>query len=137
MLHFYPLQCLVLHSSPVALFACCKFFQLHFVHVALFPEVQPGTPQTSMMESFATIISKVVKYCCKALHLRCSPGPGYACSIPCCTFSMLHFFHVTHFKYWKILKIFKMNERPKTQPKNDLKLTTVNFFQFYFHLYIL
>ena len=71
----------VLHSSSFALFAFCNFFFLHFIHVALFPEVYPGPPQTSKMESFATLIKKVVKYCCKALYLRCLRGPGYASTI--------------------------------------------------------
>ena len=53
----------VSHSSPVALFAQCNFFLLHFVHVALFSKVQPGPPQTSKIQGFATIVKKAVKYC--------------------------------------------------------------------------
>ena len=62
----------VLHSSPAALFVSCNFFLLHIVHADLFPDVYPGPPQISKMESFATIIDKTVKYCYKTLHLRCS-----------------------------------------------------------------
>ena len=80
----------ILQSTPFALFACCSFFLLHFVHIALFPEVQSGLPQTSKMQSFATIISKVAKYCGNVLHPRSSWSPHYASTI-----SMLHFFHVT------------------------------------------
>ena len=77
---------LVLYSSPVALFACCNFFLLHF-HVALFAEVQSVLPETSKMESFATIINKSVDYCCNALHLRCSWG----------SWLRLYYFHVAPF----------------------------------------
>ena len=61
-----------MHSSPAALFVSCNFFLLHIVHADLFPDVYPGPPQISKMESFATIIDKTVKYCYKNLHLRCS-----------------------------------------------------------------
>ena len=82
----------VLHFSPVALIvACCNFFLLPFLHVVLFPEVKPGLPQTSKMESFATI-NETVKYCFTTLHLRCSRGPHYASTI-----SMMRFFHATLF----------------------------------------
>ena len=63
----------VLHSSSVALLPCCDFFLLRFVHVTLFPEVYPETPQTSKPLNVFT------------LDVR--NGPGYASSI-----SMLHFF---------------------------------------------
>ena len=81
----------VLHFSLLALFARCNFFLLHFLHVVLFPEVKPGLPQTSKMESFATI-NETVKYCFTTLHLRCSRGPHYASTI-----SMMRFFHATLF----------------------------------------
>ena len=67
----------------------CNFFLLHFVHYALFPELLPGSPQTSTMWRFARIITKAVKHCCKVLFLKCSWGSGYASAI-----FMLHFFHV-------------------------------------------
>ena len=92
-----------LHSSPVALFACCTFFLLHFVHVALFPELQPGPLQTFTMRSFATIINKVVKYHYKALHLRYSLGSWlrlycfHVALFPCSTFSLSHSFHFAVF----------------------------------------
>ena len=117
----------VLHFSPVALIvACCNFFLLPFLHVVLFPEVKPGLPQTSKMESFATI-NETVKYCFTTLHLRCSRGPHYASTI-----SMMRFFHATlfitifmfrsngcfcmlHFfnieKYWKWTKDRKHNRK--------------------------
>ena len=60
----------VLRSSTVALFAYCNFLLLQFVHFGLFPEVLPGSPQTSTMESVALF--------------------------QCCIFSMLHFF-MLHF----------------------------------------
>ena len=74
-------------------------------------------------------ISKAVKYCCKALHLRCLRGLGCASIIsmfllflvaffPCCSPFLLHFFNIE-------------NER-KTQPKNDLTLSTLNLFHLYF-----
>ena len=73
----------VLHSSLVALFTCCYFFLLHYCQ-----RCSHDPPQTLKMESFATIIDKAVKYCYKALHLRCSQVPGYAS-----TFSMLSVLH--------------------------------------------
>ena len=76
----------VLHSSPVVLIVCCSFF---FFHVTLFPEVQPGPPQTFKMESFATIINKAVKYCQKLCIFDVCGCPGYASTI-----SMLHFFDI-------------------------------------------
>ena len=115
----------VLHSSHVALFACCNFFLLHFVHFALFPEVLPGSPQPSTMERFATVITKVVKLCCKVLHLRCFWDSGYASVIfmlhlsmlhffsvalfPCCTFSMSHFFHVALFSFCIHVALFSLS----------------------------
>ena len=53
----------ILYSSPVALFACCTSFQLHFVHFAIFPEVLQESPQTSKIERFAAIITKAIKHC--------------------------------------------------------------------------
>ena len=69
----------------------------------------------------------------------------------CCTFSMLHWFHVALFSccihvarfflamlqssyvalvyYWTILQ---MNERQKTQPKSDFTLSSVNLFLFWY-----
>ena len=115
----------VLHSSPLALFAYCNFFLLHFVHFALFPEVLPGSPHTSTMEWCATIITKAVKHCCKVLHLRCSWGSGYASAIfmlhffhvapfhvalfSCCTLLMLHLFIIE--KYWKWTKDRKHRQK--------------------------
>ena len=98
----------VLHSSPVALLACCNFFLFHFVHFALFPEVKPGAPQASRMKNFAAIINKAVKHCFKPLHLWCSQGSCYTsifsmsyffhvALFSCCTFSMLHIFHIALF----------------------------------------
>ena len=55
MLHFYTLQ-----SVRFAYFSCCFLRMVHFVHVALFPEVQPRLPQISNMDSFATEMNKVV-----------------------------------------------------------------------------
>ena len=55
----------VLHSSLVPLFACCKFFLLHFVHFALFPEVWSWSPQTWR-------VMRKDGECCKDLHFRCS-----------------------------------------------------------------
>ena len=56
------------------------------------------------MESFATIINKVVNYCCNVLHLRCLRGPGLASTI-----FMLHFFNTE--KYWKWTKKRKNNQK--------------------------
>ena len=60
---FVLFQVALLH---VAMFSFCtllllRSFLLHFALVALFPEVQPGAPQTSKMKSFATIINKAAK----------------------------------------------------------------------------
>ena len=55
MLHsIYVLHYFMLHIQTLL------FFLLDFVHVAPFPEVQPGPPQTSKMESFVTIINKAI-----------------------------------------------------------------------------
>ena len=97
----------------VAIFSFCILLLLHSSHVAIFPVALcsccsisrgvPGPPQTSKMESFATIIKKVVKYCCKALHIRCSRGCWqhlyyfHVALFSCRTFSMLHFFHIALF----------------------------------------
>ena len=106
MMHFYTLQ-----YFRFALFSCCTlrmlhFFLLHFVHVALFPELQPGPPQTSTMKSVVnTLINKAVKYCCKALHLRCSWGSWlrlycfHILLFLCSTLFILRSFNIK--KYWK------------------------------------
>ena len=44
------------------------------------------------MESFSTMINKAVKYCCKALHLRCSRGTGHASTISMVRSSRLEVF---------------------------------------------
>ena len=44
------------------------------------------------MESFSTMINKAVKYCCKALHLRCSRGTGHASTISIVRSSRLEVF---------------------------------------------
>ena len=111
----------VFHSSPVALCACCNFFFFQFVHISLIPKLQPGHLQISKMESFVTIISKAVKYCNKALHLRCSQGSGYMSTI-----FMLLFLNIG--KYWKWLKDRKHNQ------KSDITISTVNLFHFYFDI---
>ena len=72
--------CCMLHFFPVALSSCCTI-----------SEVKPGLPQTSKMESFATI-NETVKCCFTTLHLRCSRGSHYASTI-----SMMRFFHATLF----------------------------------------
>ena len=79
----------VLHSSPAALFVSCNFFLLHIVHADLFPDVYPGPPQISKMESFTTIIDKTVNIVTKLSILDILRGPGYVSTI-----SMLHFFNV-------------------------------------------
>ena len=45
---------------------------------------QPGSPQTSKMESFATIFNGFVNYCCNALYsiLDVCGGPGYTSGTP-------------------------------------------------------
>lgn len=70
-----------------ALFACCNFFVLHFIHVALILEVYPGLSETSKMERFTAILNKTIKHCCKALHLSCSRG----------FWLRLYYFHVSLF----------------------------------------
>ena len=73
-----------LHSSQLHSF---NFFLLHFVHGALFSGVYTVLPQTSKMESFATIIHKAVKSCCKLSV----PGTHYyfhVAFLPCCSFFM-------------------------------------------------
>ena len=86
-----------LHPSLVALFACCNFFLLRFVHVAPFPEMQPGT---SKMNSFTAIINKIVKYYCKVLLLRCLQGSSLrlcylqVALFSCCICFMLKFFNI-------------------------------------------
>ena len=82
-----------LHSSQLHSF---NFFLLHFVHGALFSGVYTVLPQTSKMESFATIINKAVKSCCKLSV----PGTHYyfhVAFLPCCSFFMQHSFHVALF----------------------------------------
>ena len=97
-LHYFMLLFNKLQCSRFASFYCCTLRMFHFFPVALYScctisrGVEPGPSQTSKMESFATVINKVVNYCYKALHLRCSQGPGYVSTI-----SMLHFFHVALF----------------------------------------
>ena len=104
MFHGYTLQCFRFAS-----FSYCTLCMLQVFSVAPFPELQPGSSQTSKMQSFAILISKAIKYCCKALHLRCSQGPHYVSTI-----SMLQFFHVAVFSCptFLILKNIE-NERKK------------------------
>ena len=111
MLHFYTLQ-----SFPFAGSSYCTLHKLQFFPVALCSCVA-RTSKTSKMESFAKIINKAVKYCCKVLHLRCPRGFWLRCTyvayfpcctlqcyifvhaalFSCCTFSMFHLFHVILF----------------------------------------
>ena len=62
------------------------------------------------MDSFATIINKAVKYFCKALHHRCSLGPGYASSFP-----MLHFYHVALLSCCTFLILKNIENERKTE----------------------
>ena len=68
---------LLLHSSHVAIFFCCTLFMLHYF-------------QRYIQDSQKHLRCRA--YCCKASHLRCLQGLGYASTI-----SMLHFFHIVLF----------------------------------------
>ena len=95
---------LLLHSQDIPLL-------LHFVYVVLFPDLQAGPPLTSQMKSFATIIRKAAKCCCKAFRLRCSLESWLrrVALFSCCTFSLSHFFFVALFSFctFLILKTLK------------------------------
>ena len=73
-----------LHSSQLHSF---NFFLLHFVHGALFSGVYTVLLQTSKMESFATIINKAAKSCCK-LSVRGTHYYFHVAFLPCCSFFM-------------------------------------------------
>ena len=108
--HHFMLHCYMLQCFRFASFSYCTLCMLQVFPVALFPEVQPGSSQTSKMESFAILISKAVKYCCKALHLRCSRGPYYVSTI-----SMLQFFHVAVFSCPTFLILKNIENERKTE----------------------
>ena len=70
--------------------------------------------QTSKMEDFATTINEAVKYCYKALHLRCSQR-SWLC---------LYFFHVALFSCCTILILKNIENERKTE--NTTKKTILH-----------
>ena len=99
MLHFYRLQCF-----RFVFFSCCTlrtllhFFLLNFVHVALFQKCSREPHRwRSKMESLKPLNILARFY---ILDIRGGPGRVYyfhAALFPCCTFFMLHSFHVALF----------------------------------------
>ena len=74
MSHFCTLQCF-----HFAFFSCCTLRMLQVFPVALCScsTISRGVARTlrNIQDGdFGTIINRTVKYCCKALHLRCSWG---------------------------------------------------------------
>ena len=79
---------LLLYSLHVAIFSCCTLFTLHYFQRWSLDDLR----WTFKMQSFATIIDQAVKYCCKDLHLRCSPGS----SLRLCYFHVALFYNQKH-----------------------------------------
>ena len=84
----------------------------------------PGYASTiSILHSFhAALFSCYILFISQFSVLRCFHVGLFLC----CTFFMLHFFNFG--KYWKQTMYRKHNQ------KNDLKLSTVNLFHYYFDI---
>ena len=81
--------CVALSLSHIALLHVAMFslyILLNYIH-ALFSGVYTVLPQTSKMESFATIINKAAKSCCK-LSVRGTHYYFHVAFLPCCSFFM-------------------------------------------------
>ena len=114
----------VLHSSPFALFAfctfsCCTLFMLRYFQRWSQDRHKHLRWRDLQQQLTKPLINKAVKYCCKALHLRCRRGSWLRFY-----YFAQHFFNIE--KYWKWTKGRKHNQ------KNDI--TTVNLFHFYFDI---
>ena len=59
---------LLLHSSHFANFSCYNFFTLHYFQRRI------QDPHKHIRWRTLQQVNKAVKYCCKALHLKCSRG---------------------------------------------------------------
>ena len=101
----------ILHSfHRVALFACSNFYGCTFLILHYFQKCSQYPHKILRWRALQQkLICKVVKYCCKPLHLRCSRGPGFVYTI-----FMLHSFHVA---FLNIEKILKTKERQEIQPR--------------------
>ena len=123
---FTPCNVFVLHSSPVALFAFCDFFLLHLFMFHYFQRCSLESHKHLRWRTLQQYLTKLLKVIANLSMWNFSGCPGYVSA-----FSMLHFSPAALFYYWKILK---RNKRQKTKPKNDLTLSTVNLFHFYFDI---
>ena len=124
MWHFHALQCF-----RFAFFSSCSLRMLQLFPATLCSSYTICGGVVGSLTNKA--INKTVKYCWKALHLSCSRGLVCAYII-----SMFLFFHVAFFPCCSpfLLHFFNIENEPKPQPKNDLTLSTLNLFHFYFDI---
>ena len=88
-LHYFTLHSYTLQSFRFAYFSSCFLSMVHFVHVVLFPEVQPWLPQRvrALQQQLTKPLSIVAKFSILDVH----GDPGYV------SIFMLHFLHIVIF----------------------------------------
>ena len=117
---------LLLHSSYLAIFFCCTLFMLIYSPMCI-----QDHHKYLRWKALQQQLTKPLNIVTKLSILDVLGGPGYVSTISMLHFfnvalSMLHFFNIE--KYWKWTKDRKHNQ------KNDLTLSIVNLFHFYFDI---
>ena len=122
LLHFYTLQCF-----RFAFFSCCIFRILQLFMLHYFQICSQNHHKHLRWRAFQQQLAKLLNTVKKLSILDVRGVLITLLLFPCCTFSMLQFFHIE--KYWKWMKDRKHNQ------KNDITFSTVNLFHLFLSLH--